>query len=563
MSSVNEIVQRALITYHGLTTTTRAAIAISLAVILYRLLFRQEPPKHKELPAWAPIELGIVISLLSGTREGIVYRIYSKLRRYSGSFWGLSSVNQTLIRYEDVDRLFSSKMAHAVSIEWHGYYLFLRFFGLPDTPELKRKVDTMFKPWHSPIERVFNNETHATEALERANIPKMVAEFVTFSQDREQMTRWERVADTKVIIPENMPGQNAALEANLSALIVDFGASVTIPPIFGRDLLDRNPQLEEDLWKFDRVIPFLFINLPEWLPFKVMKEGLEARKRLLDEVEAFSRRVTQFQRGEEVDDGADMSDVSDVFLERNKAFERDGWSYRERAASQLLALLASNANTQPVLFWLILYIYSTPGLADSLRKEVAPFITLSDCPENDNNTKIVTAIDNFHLSRECQLLKSVIFETMRLAFGAVSSCRVKKPITLKDGDHVHQLYPGTFLSVPHGFAQRDPSLYPDPDKFVPDRFLETDPASGKLVARYGKLRPWGAGLSICRGRVFAEKEMMAIAASLVMVWDISPAGGGEWKVPEMVGGPGPSKPKEDVRVEIRRRVFGGASEDGK
>lgn len=475
------------------------------------------------------------------------------LRRYGGSFYGISSANQTLIGYEDVDRLFSSQMNHALSIEWHGYGLFLRFFGFPDTPALRKKVETTFKPWHSPVERVFNNEAGAAAAFERGNLPKMVSKFVSFSMEKEKMKRWELRADTKVIKPEDNSGEEGAVEANLSALIMDFGACFTIPPIFGHDLLDRNPHLLEDIWKFDHVVPLLFINMPTWVPLKVMKEGIEARKRLLDGVESFSRRVTQLQLGEKIDDGADLSDVSDVVLERNTALKRNEWSYKERAASELLVLFASNTNTQPVLFWLILYIYSTPGLVDTLREEVAPFVTLT----SSANRKDINAIDTSGLSRECQLLKSVILETLRLAFGAVSTRFVKRPITVQDGKHTHKLHPGTFLSVPHSFSQRDPFMYPDPDKFVPDRFLETDPSSGKLVAKYGKLRPWGAGASMCRGRLFAEKELMAIGAAVVMLWDISPAGGGEWKIPEMLGGPGPVKPKEEVRVVIRRRVFDG------
>ncbi|KAK1775046.1 cytochrome P450 [Copromyces sp. CBS 386.78] len=551
----NSIVERALITYHGLSTATKATLAISIALILYRVLCRHESTRRKELPAWGPIEMALVMNLLDGPRNGIVYRILSAIRRYGGSFYGITSANQTLIGYEDVDRLFSSQMNHALSIEWHGYGLFLRFFGFPDTPILRKKVECTFKPWHSPVERVFNNEAGAAAAFERGNLSKMVSEFVSFSPEKEKMKRWELRADTKVIKPEDGSGKGGAIEANLSALIMDFGACFTIPPIFGHDLLDRNPHLLEDIWKFDHVVPLLFINMPTWVPFKVMKEGMEARKRLLDGVESFSRRVTQLQRGEKIDDGADMSDVSDVVLERNTALERNEWSYKERAASELLVLFASNTNTQPVLFWLVLYIYSTPGLVDTLRKVVSPFVTIT----GSANRKDMTAIDISGLSRECQLLKSIILETLRLAFGAVSTRFVKRPITVQDGNHTHKLHPGTFLSVPHSFSQRDPSLYPDPDKFVPDRFLETDASSGNLVAKYGKLRPWGAGASMCRGKLFAEKELMAIGAALVMLWDISPAGGGDWKLPEMVGGPGPVKPKEEVRVVIRRAVFGGVS----
>lgn len=444
-------------------------------------------------------------------------------------------------------------MNHALSIDWHGYDLFLRFFGFPDSPALRKKVETTFQPWHTPIERVFNNEAGTAAAIKRGNLPQMVSEFVSFTQDKWKMKRWELPADIKVITkPEDGDSRKGGeVEANLSALIMNFGACFTVIPLFGHDLLDRNPHLLEDIWKFDHAIPLLFINMPSWLPLKVMKEGIEARARLLEAVASFSRRVTQFQRGEPVDDGADMSDVSSVILERNAALERDGWSYEERAGSECIVLLASNANTQPVLFWLILHIYSTPGLAERLRKEVAPFVTLSDSVTK----KDVTAIDTLGLLRECQLLKSVILENLRLAFGAVSTRFVKRPITVKDGEHTHQLHPGTFLTVPHSFSQRDPALYPDPDKFVPERFLETDPSSGKRVAKYGKLRPWGAGASMCRGRLFAEKELVGIAAGLLMLWDISPAGGGEWKLPEMVGGPGPVRPKEEVRVVVRRRVF--------
>ena len=71
----NTIVQRALITYYDLSTATKVALALSVAVILYRLLFRHESTRPKELPTWGPIELTLVVSLLSGTRDGIVHRI--------------------------------------------------------------------------------------------------------------------------------------------------------------------------------------------------------------------------------------------------------------------------------------------------------------------------------------------------------------------------------------------------------------------------------------------------------------------------------------------------------
>lgn len=75
MTVENSIVQHALTVYHDLSTATKATLAVSIAFILYRLLFRQESTRRKELPAWGPIEMGLVMYLLDGARNGIVYRI--------------------------------------------------------------------------------------------------------------------------------------------------------------------------------------------------------------------------------------------------------------------------------------------------------------------------------------------------------------------------------------------------------------------------------------------------------------------------------------------------------
>ena len=75
------------------------------------------------------------------------------------------------------------------------------------------------------------------------------------------------------------------------------------------------------------------IGIPSWTPFKIVKEGLAARSRLLDEMEVLYRRIDQAQRGEPVD--ADMSDVSSAAFERNKVYEREKWSFRQRAGGEL------------------------------------------------------------------------------------------------------------------------------------------------------------------------------------------------------------------------------------
>lgn len=74
------------------------------------------------------------------------------------------------------------------------------------------------------------------------------------------------------------------------------------------------------------------------------------------------------------------------------------------------------------------------------------------------------------------------------------------------------------------------------------------------MPRYGKLKPWGAGVGICKGRAFAEKEILGVVACFITLWDMEPSGGGEWTLPGFVPGTGVMRPKEAVRVVIKRRL---------
>jgi cytochrome P450 len=440
-----------------------------------------------------------------------------------------------------------SQSYYTINAEPVQYTLFTRVFGATDSPELKKKLEDSWKDLLEPIERLFLNDAAAAAAIERGGTPQKVASFVTFSDNTERMKRWELSADIRIVTPD-LPGKPGEVEANLQSLARDFGACFAIPLLYGQDFLDRYPQLLDDFWKFDNdMFPLLMIGIPSWAPFKIMKEGLAARSRLLDEMEALYRRIDQAQRGKPVD--ADMSGVSSAAFERNNVYEREKWSFRQRAGGDLAIFWGQNANTHPVLFWLLVYVYSTPGLLEELREEIAPYIILSQTEPPE-----ITSMDLPALSHNCQLLKACIFETYRMANEATSIRYIARPVTVNDGANKHELKPGMFVSAPHSLIQRDPSVYANPDKFVPDRFLEVDPESGKLIARYGRLKPWGSGAAMCKGRTFAEKEIVALSAAIMTLWNIGPASG-TWKLPAMVPGTGVKKPVEDIRVTITRRTF--------
>ncbi|CBF82309.1 protein CYP550B2 [Aspergillus nidulans FGSC A4] len=543
--SQNSVIQRALLALYEHPVAYSVITAVFISVLCRKLLYK--PRNYALFPVWATIEVAIASYLLRG--DGIGRRVFSVIRRYGGSLFGITSTHQILVDFPGLDR-FMARSLHTLNAEPVQYTIFTRTFGGVDSPELKRKLKNSWKDLLAPIERLFLNDASAAAALDRACVLQQAASFVSFSSSPAQMKRWELSAGIRVIPPAES-GSPHKVEANLQSLTRDFGACMAIPLLYGRHFLDGNPTLLDDFWKFDNeLFPLLMIGVPEWTPLRIVKDGCAARARILRELEALYRRIDQSQCGEPVESGIDMSDVSGALFERSRIYKREGWSFPERAAGDFAIFWGQNANTHPLLFWFLAYIYSTPGLLDTLRAEIAPYTCFAS---SQAKVPEITSIDFPGLSANCQLLKACLYETYRLVNEPISIRYVERPVTLTDGSLQHTLKTGTWVSAAHSLTQHNASIFDNPAEFRPERFLETDQVSGKRVARYGRLRPWGAGAAMCKGRTFAEKELTSAAASIVSLWDIEPAYGQVWKLPGMVPGTGVKRPVRDIRVLISRR----------
>ncbi|TPX06800.1 uncharacterized protein E0L32_002296 [Thyridium curvatum] len=518
------------------------ALLVLIASALLLNAVSRKASKQVNLPAWVPIEIALTSVLVAS--GGLGLRLCSMLRRRTGALFGVTSKHSILLDIKGQDRFFAAPSS-SLSGHMRDWTMTTRVFGMDATDELFDKANASSKGLYVAVERLFVNDAASTAAILRADVPGKIARLATFSPDAK-LQKWELSAQRRII-------DDKAVEVSLAKLLRDFGACIAIPLLYGQDFVDRYETILSDLWSFDNdAFPLLIIGVPKWAPIKGLREGVAARSRMHKELEGLYRRITQYQNGEPVDFDADMSDVSAVALERNKVYIEHGYSVHHRGQSDLGIFWAQNGNTQPLLFWFIGYVYSTPGLLDSIRKEVAPYVQLAAA--NPGDEPEITSYDPAGLSRDCPLLKSALFETFRLTSEPTSIRYLNRPLTLHAGGHTHDLKAGTWLSAPHAVAQYDPELYPDPTKFDPARFIEED-ESGRRIARYGKLKPWGLGTGICKGRTFAEKEILAIGAAIVTLWDMEPADGAAWKMPGTIPGTGVKKPTEDMRVILRKRSW--------
>ncbi|KAI8658797.1 hypothetical protein NCS55_01157700 [Fusarium keratoplasticum] len=468
------------------------------------------------------IELALVSYILRG--DGIGRRIFSAVRKFGGSLFGLTSKHQVLVHLPGVDRLMEQSL-HALSAEPVQYALLTRVYGGVGSPALKKKLENSWRDFLPSMERLFLNESGATATIERAQVAERVASLVTFSSDIENMKRWELSVDVRAI-STGLQSSPAVVEANLHSLVRDFGACIAIPLLYGND---------------------------SWIETHVswMTCGSDKRWTRCQITAAIGHGISLslHQRGGLIDTEFDLSDISSIPFERNKIYEREGWSLQDRAAGDFSILWGQNSNLQPMLAWLTTFVYATPGLVERIREETTAYVNLSTITP----LKIIS-MDIPGLCRDFQLLKACIFETYRIANDPAVIRRVERPITIRDGELKHQLQAGSFISMPISLTNSDPAIFADPDKFIPERFLERNPTTGSVAARYGTLRPWGMGSSMCKGRTFAQKHMTVVGAAIISLWDVEPVSG-TWEIPDMIPGSSAKRPVKAIRVAIKRRVL--------
>ncbi|KAI0687567.1 cytochrome P450 [Earliella scabrosa] len=83
------------------------------------------------------------------------------------------------------------------------------------------------------------------------------------------------------------------------------------------------------------------------------------------------------------------------------------------------------------------------------------------------------------------------------------------------------LIPKGSLVIPNLWAySRDPSVYPDPERFNPDRFLKDGKLNPEVRDPYSFI--FGFGRRICPGRHLADASLFIVCASILQVFTVSP-----------------------------------------
>ncbi len=152
-------------------------------------------------------------------------------------------------------------------------------------------------------------------------------------------------------------------------------------------------------------------------------------------------------------------------------------------------LLAGHETSAIGMAWGLYWTHRLPQVKQKLMEELAP---LGPVPDPDALARLP------YLSAVCD-------ESLRLhPVVTLVSRRTRAPWTLRG----RQLPPGTGVMAAISLVHADPELYPEPELFRPERFLD------RRFSPFEYL-PFGGGARRCLGAAFALSEMRIVLGSLL------------------------------------------------
>ncbi|KAK2822535.1 hypothetical protein Q5P01_022600 [Channa striata] len=251
--------------------------------------------------------------------------------------------------------------------------------------------------------------------------------------------------------------------------------------------------------------------------------------------------------------------ISRWVWDMEQAKEEMGMKESMRNKYMFLLLWASQGNTGPSSFWMLLFLMKHPEAMKAVKEEVDKVL-------KESGQEVQRGGPLVNLTREMlmktPILDSVVEETLRLTAAPLLTRAVLEDMTLKMADgREYFIRKGDRMAMfPYIAVQMDPEIHPDPQLFKYDRFLNPDGSKktafykGGTKVKYFTM-PWGAGVSMCPGRFFATNELKQFVFLMLVYFEFE-LKNPEEKIPEIDfrrWGFGSMQPQNDVQFRYRLR----------
>ncbi|KUJ11089.1 cytochrome P450 [Mollisia scopiformis] len=203
----------------------------------------------------------------------------------------------------------------------------------------------------------------------------------------------------------------------------------------------------------------------------------------------------------------------------------------------LLGTVFNNvANTILTAFWVVFRIFSDPIVLEDCRNEV-----LQAVQDQDG----ISTIDLSFILNSCPVLLSTYHEVFRY-HGMANSVRVVSEDHMLDNKYL--LKKGNLIMMSARAQHSNSAIWGENvDEFYHKRFLK----NGKRFSPVA-FRGFGGGTTLCPGRHFATSEILLLATSLLLRFDVRPTKG-IWVKPSTAKSSqaeAMEQPDDDIEVEF-------------
>ena len=298
--------------------------------------------------------------------------------------------------------------------------------------------------------------------------------------------------------------------------------------LFGEIELD---ELENDFRLFDNKLHYFGAGIPRWLMLWLFPKEVQARSRLNSSwlKDPTPSRQSQLMEARQA-----------LFLDNS-----DWLSKRDAAIFQSSIFWASLGNAVPAVFWFLFYVLQDAKAIEAITRELnmhLPFFSL----DTDADESVIEEWTPERLNA-CIYLDSAVNETLRLAGAPMMfrKCRQEAEVVLQDGRTL-KVQPSETLIHFVGVTHTDAKLFPDPEKFIFDRFIHRNPDGTP------GFMPFGGGKTMCPGRFFARNEMKICLAMMLRHMEYQFVDSGRIPTQKAVRvGFGVAPPSYDIKILYR------------
>jgi cytochrome P450 len=269
--------------------------------------------------------------------------------------------------------------------------------------------------------------------------------------------------------------------------------------LFDADVESHADEVGEALTEVMELFDYLmlpFSELLEKLPLPPQRRFLRARARL----DSVVYRIVEERRRV----GGDRGDLlSMLLLAVDEEGDRTGMTNEQLRDEAMTLFLAGHETTANALTWAWRLLSQNPEAEARLHEELDSVLEGGRAPKTEDFASL-------------RYTEMVVSETMRLYPPAWAIGR----LAIEDHEAGGYLIPrGSLVLVCQYVMHRDPRFFPDPERFLPERWTPEAKAARPQFSYF----PFGGGPRRCIGEGFAWMEAVLVLATLARRWRLRPA----------------------------------------